>query len=489
MKAFVLIGGLILFLISSFQLIESKDKAVLCYFSSWATYRRGKGKFDIENIDPSMCTHVAYGFAGIDENTYKIKVLDPYNDLTENWGKGGYKRFTDMKKKNSNLITLLSVGGWNEGANKYSKMAALKIRRTTFIQSAITLLKKYGFDGLDFDWEYPGGRLGSQGSPEDKVNYVKLIKELRTALDKAGGLKLTAAVSAGKNTIDKGYDVQAMGMYMDYINVMTYDYHGWWGGHHFTGHNSPLYALPEEQDPSHPAHNLNANFSMNYYAMKGAPKDKLLMGMGAYGRGFILNDARKNGFYARAMNGIEGGPYTDSVGFWGFNEYCEKMKSSKSQWTLVRSPYAVAPYSYNGNKWFGFDDKESIRVKSQYILDQGFGGGFSWSIDTDDFLGLCGQGNFPLVSTMKEVLMGYNGQLMSSSTQKPTLTTTKPLLESSDQCLGIGLIPYSKDCTKYIHCIPNNENGYTEVVMDCPPGLYFNFENLNCDWPSNVSCP
>ncbi|CAB4063334.1 E3.2.1.14 [Lepeophtheirus salmonis] len=263
-----------------------------------------------------------------------------------------------MKKKNSNLITLLSVGGWNEGANKYSKMAALKIRH--------------------FDWEYPGGRLGSQGSPEDKVNYVKLIKELRTALDKAGRLKLTAAVSAGKNTIDKGYDVQAMGMYMDYINVMTYDYHGWWGGHHFTG----------------------------------APKDKLLMGMGAYGRGFILNDARKNGFYARAMNGIE-----DSVGFWGFNEYCEKMKSSKSQWTLVRNPYTVAPYSYNGNKWFGFDDKESIRVKSQYILDQGFGGGFSWSIDTDDFLGLCGQGNFPLVSTMKEVLMGYNGQLMSSSTQ------------------------------------------------------------------------
>ena len=62
---------------------------------------------------------------------------------------------------------------------------------------------------------------------------------------------------------------------------MTYDYHGYWDGPLLdkrTGHNSPLYALPSEEDPADLWHGLNTDFSMKYWVAGGARKDQLLMG-------------------------------------------------------------------------------------------------------------------------------------------------------------------------------------------------------------------
>ena len=56
-----------------------------------------------------------YGFAGLDRSEYVIRSLDEYNDLEENWGKGSFKKFTNLKNVNPNLKTLLAIGGWNEG--------------------------------------------------------------------------------------------------------------------------------------------------------------------------------------------------------------------------------------------------------------------------------------------------------------------------------------------------------------------------------------
>ena len=71
-----------------------------------------------------------------------------------------------------------------------------------------------------------GGRADSPGKPEDKENFAQLLREMRPVFD-GHGLLLTAAVSAGKNTIDKAYEVPTMSQTLDFINVMTYDFHGW----------------------------------------------------------------------------------------------------------------------------------------------------------------------------------------------------------------------------------------------------------------------
>lgn len=95
---------------------------MVCYYGSWAVYRPGNGKFDIEHIDPFLCTHLVYSFAGLASNN-TIQPLDPYNDLYDNWGKGAYIRLTNLKQKNPNLKTLIAIGGWNEGSTKYSQVS------------------------------------------------------------------------------------------------------------------------------------------------------------------------------------------------------------------------------------------------------------------------------------------------------------------------------------------------------------------------------
>ena len=102
----------------------AETKKMVCYYGSWAVYRNGNGKFDVENLDPSLCTHLIFGFAGLESNN-TIKVLDPYNELYDNYGKGAYLRFTGLKKVNPALKTILAIGGWNEGSTKYSKVRSI----------------------------------------------------------------------------------------------------------------------------------------------------------------------------------------------------------------------------------------------------------------------------------------------------------------------------------------------------------------------------
>ena len=58
--------------------------------------------------------------------------------------------------KNKGIKTLVALGGWNDSkGSKYSKMVSTKESRRKFILSALVFIEKYGFQGLDLDWEYP----------------------------------------------------------------------------------------------------------------------------------------------------------------------------------------------------------------------------------------------------------------------------------------------------------------------------------------------
>lgn len=151
-------------------------------------------------------------------------------------------------------------------------MSATRYTRQTFIYSSIPFLRKRGFDGLDIDWEYPKGS-------DDKKNYVFLLKELKEAFDaesqevRKPRLLLSAAVPVGPDNIRGGYDVPAVASYLDFINLMAYDFHGKWERE--TGHNAPLYAPSTD---SQWRKQLSVDNAANMWVKMGAPKEKLIIG-------------------------------------------------------------------------------------------------------------------------------------------------------------------------------------------------------------------
>lgn len=208
---------------------------IVCYVGTWAAYRPGAGKFEIEDIDPSLCTHLIYAFVGLDTDTDGIKILDPWHDLPNDGGLDGFSRFIDLRKQYKDVKLLLAIGGWNEGSIKYSDMSSDLESRKRFVDSAVEFVKKYNFDGFDVDWEYPAQRGGEE---EDVENFSALIKALREAFDKEG-LILSAAVAAPRSSASQSYDIAEISKHLDIINILSYDYHGAW--ENFTGLNAPLY--------------------------------------------------------------------------------------------------------------------------------------------------------------------------------------------------------------------------------------------------------
>ncbi|GFS46560.1 chitotriosidase-1 [Nephila pilipes] len=450
---------------------NQKKYKVVCYLGSWANYRGGDGKFLIEHIDPFLCTHVIYGFAKLAGN--KIAVYDPYLDLKENWGLGAFQRFNNLKKANPQLSTLIAIGGWNEGSQKYSQMAGDAGARATFVKSCVDFCLKYDFDGLDMDWEYPANR---GGQPQDKQNFITLLKELKEAFA-PHGLILSAAVSAGRNTIDTAYDIPGMAKYLDFINVMAYDLHGSW--EKTTGHNAPLYERPEESESEKM---LNVNYAINFWVKSGAPKNKVILGMGTYGRSFTLADASNNGLGAPTTGPGRAGPLTKEPGMLGYNEIC-----SDSEWKEVFLSKVEAPYAAKGNQWVGYDNVKSIGIKVDYLIKEQLGGGMIWSLETDDFRGKCGQGKYPLLTTIATKLNGaVNRPTINPEevTKKPdVVVTSNP--DGQFRCTKDGYFRDPNNCSVFYFCVKEGQD-FAKHRYTCGEDAAFDETTSTCTFKNQI---
>jgi len=329
---------------------------VVCYYSSWSYYDGVKP----EDLDANLCTHLNYAFITIWEDG-NLKVEDDELDIKD----GLFKRVTSLKKKNPKLKVLLSVGGADSGSI-FKKIAKDSAKRGAFVGSSTYFLSEYNFDGLDVDWEYP--------EEADRANYITLLKELKQAFDPHGWL-LTSAVSS--DVEDHGYNIADMVKYLDFINLMTYDFYGPWS--QYTGQNSALYAASVES--SWEKDHLNLAAAANNWVKAGVPKNKLTVGTGFYGHSFTLANSNNHGLHAAIS-----GPGKDG-GEASYQTICSKY----SGWTRVWDDQQKNPYKYSGNQWIGYDDKDSIWAKAAWIKDNKFLGVMIWSIDEDDVDGRCGE--------------------------------------------------------------------------------------------------
>lgn len=333
-----------------------------------------------------------YGFAVLNRDTLTIKTHDSWADIDNKF----YVKVSELKSKGVKVT--LALGGWNDSlGDKYSRLVRNPEARARFVTHAIEFVEKYGFQGLDLDWEYPVCWQVDckKGFPDEKEGFAELVKELAVAF-RPRGLLLSAAVSPSKMVIDAGYDVPTLAVYFDWIAVMTYDYHGQWDKK--TGHVAPLYYHPEDEIP-----HFNSNFTIRYWIEKGCPPSKIVMGVNMYGQSFGLTDANNHGLNAKAYGPGQAGPYTRQAGFLAYYEICKKINDGG--WTVVRDPEGrMGPYTYKGTEWVSYDDVDDVRRKAQFMKELNLGGGMIWALDLDDFRGNCGCGKHPLLKTLNAEL-------------------------------------------------------------------------------------
>ena len=149
---------------------------------------------------------------------------------------------------------------------------------------------------------------------------------------------------------------------------------------------------------------MNVEYTLNYLIKRGAKPEKTVLGVPLYGRAFSLENPHDNEMGARTGDTSFSGPYTREDGFMGYNEICEELKEPNNGWNITFDKHHQAPYMKKGVKWISYDDEISIRKKSQFAYDQGLAGVMTWSIDTDDFTGVCSGHKFPLLRAINNAL-------------------------------------------------------------------------------------
>jgi chitinase len=248
------------------------------------------------------------------------------------------RTIANLKHTNPNLKILLSIGGW--GSGRFSEMAADDSLRNSFATDCARVVNEFGIDGIDIDWEYPTSAAAKiSNSPDDTKNFTLLMRDIRKAIGNDKLLTLASAASA------KYVDFVAIGQYIDFVNIMTYDMD------EVPKHHSALYR-------SELTGEMSCEESVAAHINAGVPISKIVLGMPFYGR------ARGN--LGRAAN------YSKII---TLSEY-------KTMWDdVAKCPYLV---DSNGEIVCTYENPQSIEIKCRYIADKGLRGAMYWEYSCDD---------------------------------------------------------------------------------------------------------
>ncbi|XP_059164097.1 chitinase-3-like protein 1 [Physella acuta] len=389
----------------------------VCYVTNWTHQRESEvAKFDFKDIDPSICTHLIYAFGVLDTSSRTLRSRWPE---TEESPGGRYSKFNELKRSNPGLKTLLSLGGQQEHGAGFTSVSQSEEIAEAFADSTILFLRKFGFDGLDIDWEYPNSHT--------KDTYAFLLKMLRSRFDvesahtRQARLLLTIAAPAGRQFIDPGFDIPEIAKYVDYVNIMTYDYTS--QDANVTAFNSPLFSTPDVRfDPT-----LSTNWTVHYYKELGLPFSQMVLGITGVGRWLTLEDENAFGVGSKTTRQRQTSSHYQLVNGMTYPEICLVVKRQPGARRYF-DDVQKSPYLVWGNNWVGYEDPESVRIKAKWTRSLGVAGIMMWSLDQDDFSGKYCQGErFPLLNAAKKVFDSFPSPEVTVKTD-PTLNlaTTPP---------------------------------------------------------------
>lgn len=304
--------------------------------------------------NPDYFTHLNYAFAELymDNGVYKGFKLQG--------SEARFRQIVDLKKKNPNLKISIAFANTIENPDNpkgggFSLLAKSDAYRKQFAQECKAFVQKWGIDGVDMDWEFPGlswsGDANAFDVAVDVANHVLLMKELRATLGSTY-LLTYAGYCKDKEAIAGGYryiDIAGVAPYVDFVNIMTYD----------------LDEAPRHQSALSDTRSFSdCTRAVQLYLNAGMPANKLVLGIPFYGR-------RSFSIAPTAIN------YKDILNL-------DPKQYKIDNWDDVASvPYVTS----NGEYYCGYDNEKSIGIKGAWVLSKGMKGMMYWDYDGDDAKG------------------------------------------------------------------------------------------------------
>ncbi|MFD5760167.1 glycosyl hydrolase family 18 protein [Streptomyces sp. NPDC127044] len=351
----------------------------LGYFTEWGIYGRN---YNVKNLVTSgsaaKITHINYAFGNVTNG--QCAIGDSYADydkaftadqsvsgVADTWDqplRGNFNQLRELKAKYPNIKILWSFGGWTWSGG-FAQAAA---NPTAFAQSCYNLVEDPRwadvFDGIDIDWEYPNA-CGLSCDTSGAAAYKNLMQALRA---KFGTNNLVTAATTADGTsggkIDAA-DYAGASQYVDWYNVMSYDFFGAFNAQGPTAPHSPLTSYSGIPTPGFTTADAIAKFKA-----KGVPASKLLIGIGFYGRGWT-------GVTQDAPGGTATGPAPGTYEQ-GIEDYKVLKTSCPATGTIAGTAYA-----HCGTNWWSYDTPATIGTKMAWAKSQGLGGAFFWEFSGD----------------------------------------------------------------------------------------------------------
>ncbi|KAH7363591.1 endochitinase [Plectosphaerella cucumerina] len=370
-----LVTNALLFLMASVGMSACYQNAV--YFPSWAVYKRD---YHPQDLPAAEISHVLYAFMDVLPSG-QVYTKDSYSDLerrypTDSWTESGenaygcVKQLFNLKKSNRGLKTLLSIGGWTQSAN-FPAVASTDAGRSTFARSSVVLMRDWGFDGIDIDWEYPD-------DAEESENLALLLAAVRDELDAyasqhAPGYRflLTIASSAGKAHYEN-LDLKRISGLVDVFYLMGYDYSGPFASH--AAHQANLYANAAKSTTTP----FSTDAAIAAYLEAGVPAAQIVLGMPLFGRAFQNTAGLGEPFCGVGRGSWDDGSMEDS-GAWDYKALPRPGAE------VMYDDTAVASFSYDAQArtLISYDTPRTLKTKASYVRDKGLGGAMFWEASGD----------------------------------------------------------------------------------------------------------